>query len=255
MSLKHVTSHDNPDYRGVLALADDARARRQSGQTLLDGEHLIEEALKAGIQPLRLILESGTEMALRWHARLATVPALELAPGLFRKLSPVAAPSGVLAVIATPHPGTACGDFVLLLEAIQDPGNLGAILRTAAATGVTDVLLSPGCAEAWSPKALRGGQGGQFRLRVHPGVDLVSWLDTWSGAALAAMPNVPGSLYELDLSGPVAFAFGNEGAGLSPALQARCRTFAIPMAGEVESLNVAASVAVCLYERLRQGLK
>lgn len=252
--MKQITSHDNPDFKFLLGLAEEPRARRQAEQTLLDGEHLIDEALRHGIRPARLILESGRDILARWLNRLPDVPVLELAPGLFRKLSPVATPSGVLAVIATPKPAPATGDFILMLETIQDPGNLGAVLRSAAATGVTDVLLSPGCAEAWSPKALRGGQGGQFRLRVHAGIDLPAWLEDWSGAAYAAMPNASASLYSLDLSGPVAFAFGNEGAGLSAELQARCRAFAIPMAGQVESLNVAASVAVCLYERVRQGL-
>jgi TrmH family RNA methyltransferase len=252
--MKQITSHENADFKMLMGLAEVPRARRQAGQTLLDGEHLIEEALRTGLQPIRLILESGREASVRWQARLPDVPMLELAPGLFRRLSPVATPSGVLAVIATPAPTRASGDFILMLEAIQDPGNLGAILRTAAATGVTDVMLSPGCAEAWSPKALRGGQGGQFRLRVHAGVDLFEWLKDWPGGAYAAMPNAVSSLYSLDLAGPVAFAFGNEGAGLSAPLQSRCKAFAIPMAARVESLNVAASVAVCLYERVRQGL-
>lgn len=254
MSLKQITSRDNPDYKGLLELAEDAGVRRRTGQTLLDGEHLIEEAVRSGIQPLRLILEAGHPASAHWQERLPRVPTLELAPGLFRKLSPVATPSGVLAVIPTPRPEPVTGRFVLLLEAIQDPGNLGAILRTAAATGVSDVLLSPGCADAWSPKALRGGQGGQFRLRLHAGIDLPAWLVDWPGTALAAMPNAERSLYQLDLTGQVAFVFGNEGAGLTAALQARCTTFSIPMAGAVESLNVAASVAVCLYEHLRQGL-
>jgi TrmH family RNA methyltransferase len=160
MSLKHVVSRDNPDYRILLALSEDARARRQSRQTLLDGEHLIEEAVRAGSRPLRLIVESGNEKAVRFLDRFPETPVIELTGTLFRKLSPVTTPTGVMAVIDIPAPTQTLGEFVLLLDTIQDPGNLGAIFRSAAATGVTDVLLSPGCAEAWSPKALRGGQGG-----------------------------------------------------------------------------------------------
>lgn len=252
MSLKRITSRDNPEYKDLLALAEDARARRQSGQAMLDGEHLVEEALRADILPARLIVQSGSDVAARWRDRLSDVTVIELAPGLFRKLSSVVTPTGVLAVIDIPEPAESVGEFPLLLDSVQDPGNLGAILRAAAAAGVTDVLLSPGCAEAWSPKALRGGQGGQFRLNIHVGVDLAAWLGTWTGQALAAVPRVPRSLYDLNLTGPVAFAFGNEGSGLTPVLRDRCQAFAIPMAGDLESLNVATAVAVCLYERVRQ---
>ncbi len=253
MPLKTVTSRDNPDYRGLLALAEDARARREARETLLDGEHLLSEALQAGIRPSRLILRAGTDGA-GWLARLPGVPVLELPEPLFHKLSPVATPTGLLSVIPLPDAPGAVGDFVLLLDTVQDPGNLGAILRSAAATGVTDVLLSRGCAEAWSPKALRGGQGGHFHLHVRESVDLGAWLANWSGPAYAAAPGARLSLFDLRLTGQVAFVFGNEGQGIAPDLLARCQGFAIPMAGGVESLNVAASVAVCLYERVRQGL-
>jgi TrmH family RNA methyltransferase len=254
MPLKHVSSRDNPEYRALLDLAENARTRRALGATLLDGEHLIDEALRAGILPKRLIVQADANPRMGLE-RFPDVPTLALPEALFRKLSPVVTPTGIMAEIPVPRAEGAVGEFVLLLDAIQDPGNLGAILRSAAATGVTDVLLSVGCAEAWSPKALRGGQGGQFRLRIQEGVDLGAWLDEWPGKAFAAVPGAPRSLYELDLSGPVAFAFGNEGQGLGTSLRPRCQDFTIPMAGRVESLNVAVSVAVCLYERVRQGLK
>lgn len=254
MPLKIITSRDNPEFRSLLALAGDARTRRQAKETLLDGEHLVNDALRAGIRLKRLIVMADTS-AEPYRDMLSGTPVLCLPEALFRKLSPVATPTGVLAVMPLPETSPVVGEFALLLEAIQDPGNLGAILRSAAAAGVSDVLLSPGCAEAWSPKALRGGQGGQFRLRIHEGVDLEGWLDAWAGNAYAAMPGARRSLYDLDLMGRVAIIFGNEGQGLSPALAGRCEAFAIPMAGEIESLNVASSVAITLYERVRQGLR
>jgi len=259
--LKRISSRDNPDYKALLALAEDPRARRRAAETLLDGEHLIEDALRNGLMPARLIVLEGASGRHAWLDRLPAIERLELTEPLFRKLSPVHAPTGVMAVLGIPAMARTdaaqadAGRFVLLLEGVQDPGNLGAILRSAAATAVDTVILSPGCAEAWSPKALRGGQGGQFRLRIQEGVDLEDWLAGWSGRAFAAVPGAARSLYDLDLGGAVALAFGNEGQGLSPALQARCETFAIPMAAGVESLNVAASATLCLYERFRQGLK
>lgn len=254
MPVKTITSRDNPDYRSLLALAEDARIRRQQRETLLDGEHLIKEALRAGVQLTRLIVVADTPAEM-YRYMPDGLPVLSLPEAMFRKLSPVAAPTGVMAVMPLPVVGPNMGEFVLLLESIQDPGNLGAILRNAAAAGVTDVLLSPGCAEAWSPKALRGGQGGQFRLRVHEGVDLAKWLDAWPGKSYAAALGATHSLYDLELLGRIALVFGNEGQGLSPSLIDRCEAFTIPMAGEIESLNVASSVAITLYERVRQGLQ
>ena len=252
MSVKTITSRDNGDYKQLLALADSPRARREAGLTLLDGEHLIREAVDAGLQPSRLIYSSAASGVETWLARLPGVSALELSEALFNKLSPVASPSGILAILPIPSQITQRNDCVLLLDGIQDPGNLGAILRTAAATGVSDVHLSADCTEAWSPKALRGGQGGHFRLALHEGVDLMDWVKRWPDEVYAALPKAGYSLYDLDLLPRVAFAFGNEGAGLNTDLAGCCKGFSIPMQGGVESLNVAVSVGVCLYERVRQ---
>ncbi|MDD4881624.1 MAG: RNA methyltransferase, partial [Gallionellaceae bacterium] len=166
---------------------------------------------------------------------------------------PVSTPTGILSVIDIPKPEPARSDrFAMLLEEIQDPGNLGSLLRSAAAAGVEAVYLSKGCAEAWSPKALRGSQGGHFRLNIHEGADLTETVRMFPGRAYAAALRCGCDLYSLDLTGPSAFAFGNEGAGLSDALLRETTAFSIPMAGEVESLNVAAAAAICLFERVRQ---
>lgn len=253
MSLKPIASRENPLFRGFLALADQRQSRRERGQTLLDGEHLLEEAIQAGIVPAYLIVGEGAPRAEAWLGRLPGVPVISLPPALFKKLSPVSTPTGILAVIDTPSPVVA-GEIrcALLLEDIQDPGNLGSLLRTAAAAGVEAVHLSKGCAEAWSPKALRGGQGGHFRLRIHEGADLVAVARAFPGTVHAAALGSGRDLYDLDLTAPAALAFGNEGAGLSPALLAETESFSIPMAGAVESLNVAAAAAICLFERMRQ---
>jgi TrmH family RNA methyltransferase len=254
MPVKHIASRDNPVYRHALALAEDRRARRDSGQTLLDGEHLVEEAFRAGLPPCQLIVSEEATRALEWQARWPEATVTVLASGLFRKLSPVSTPTGLLAILDVPRPvASGAAEFIMLLEDVQDPGNLGALLRTAAAAGVVAVYLSPGCAEAWSPKALRGGQGGHFRLHIHEGCDLVAVARTFPGTVHAAALRSERSLFGLDLAGPTAFAFGNEGAGLSPSLLHETEAFSIPMAGAVESLNVAAAAAVCLFERVRQA--
>ncbi|MDH4276009.1 MAG: RNA methyltransferase, partial [Gammaproteobacteria bacterium] len=140
----------------------------------------------------------------------------------------------------------------VLLENIQDPGNLGGLLRTAAAAGAGAVYLSAGCTEAWSPKALRAGMGAHFLLQIHEQQDLTK-IATQYTTSVATQLHAANSIYDVVLGDSVAFIFGNEGAGLSADL-ARCATHHvhIPMPGKMESLNVAAAAAICLFERVRQ---
>lgn len=254
MPMKTISSRDNPTYREILALADDRKARRLSATTLLDGPHLLESALAAGIVPSRLVYaETAASGPLaEWMSRLPQVPALAVPDRLFAGLSPVDSPTGLLAVIAIPRPALANAECVVLLENIQDPGNLGALLRVSAAAGVGSVHLSKGSAEAWSPKCLRGGQGAHFLVDIHEGVDLPELARAFTGPIHAASLAGTVGLFDLDLRGCVGFAFGNEGAGLSEQLCAAARPFRIPMPGRVESLNVASAAAVCLFERVRQ---
>jgi RNA methyltransferase, TrmH family len=142
--------------------------------------------------------------------------------------------------------------FALMLEDIQDPGNLGSMLRTALGAGVEAVYLSKGCTDAWSPKALRGGQGAQFNLAIIEGVDLVETIHNFAGETYATTLDGE-SLYAQDLSKSSAFLIGNEGAGLSDKIvKAVSHQISIPMHHSLESLNAAAATAVCLFERKRQ---
>jgi RNA methyltransferase, TrmH family len=118
---------------------------------------------------------------------------------------------------------------------------------------VAQVFLSPGCAFAWSPKVLRAGQGAHFHLEIHEDVDLAAWARVYRGKVVATDVARGTSLYAADLTGPIAMAIGNEGAGLSAALLESARiTVNIPMPGRFESLNAAAAAAVCLFECVRQ---
>ncbi len=138
---------------------------------------------------------------------------------------------------------------------MQDPGNVGSILRTAAAAGVAQVFLSPRCAFAWSPKVLRAGQGGHFHLEIFEDVDLLAWMKNFHGTSVATVPSGGDSLFAADLRGPIAIVVGNEGAGLSTALcAAATRRVTIPMPGKFESLNASAAAAVCLFECVRARL-
>jgi TrmH family RNA methyltransferase len=253
-----ITSRENPQFRAWLKLRDSSRERRKAGLSVLDGAHLVAAYLEHIGPPAELIV-SRSRSSEPEIARLAAAPGMPrahvLPDGLFRELSSVATPSGILAIVPTPRRRTlpdvpgAC----VMLEDIQDPGNLGSIMRSAVAAGVTQIYLSRGCVHAWSPRVLRAGMGAHFALELYDDVDLGRLIARHVGRVLAAARDAPRTLYSVDLRGEVAFLFGNEGAGLSTALREAAHVqIAIPMPGKAESLNVAAAAAICLFERVRQ---
>lgn len=257
MTTKHITSRDNSVFKHLKKLSDSARERRDARQAVLDGAHLVSAYADIFGEPELLIFAEGdcTADAVDVLERFSDADKMMLPPAMFAEVSPVKTPTGLLALIATPElPVPPSPQFALLLENIQDPGNLGGMLRNAAAAGVEVVYLSKGCADAWSPKTLRGGQGAHFVLPVVEHADLAEVVSHFSGKTLAT--DMQGeSLYTFDLTSAVAFIIGNEGAGLSEALmQAASHRVTIPMPGKVNSLNAAAATAICLFERVRQKM-
>lgn len=256
--MKTITSADNPRFRALLKLAQSARERRTSGLSLLDGVHLVA-AYAEHIGPPREIAlsRSGLENpeVAQLLANMPEVDAVLYADALFRQLSSVATPTGIIGVVPTPRqalPATLAGPS-LWLEDIQDPGNVGSILRSAAAAGIPTVCLSRHSVHAWSPRVLRAAMGAHFALSIIEGADLQALADAYSGRIIATSVKAGTPVFDADLTGDVALLFGNEGAGLSAALAARARqTVHIPMPGRTESLNVGAAAAVCLFERVRQ---
>jgi len=255
--MKHITSQDNPFYKELGKLSSSARERSKIGQTLLDGVHLLAAYVASGKQPLHLIVtkeaQHDREIQLLLN-KLAEVPLTQLDDALFARLSELKTVSGILSLIEIPqfdaHPQQS--DFCLLLENIQDPGNLGSMLRTAAAAGCDEVFMSSGCADVWSPKVLRAAMGGHFVLSLHEHADLPEVARGFSGTIFAAALSGRTRLYDSRLNGKIAFAIGNEGAGLSEALLSTAMPIVIPMPGKVESLNAAAAAAICLFEAVRQ---
>lgn len=256
--MKLITSRDNPLFKHIKALAQSSRERKKSGLALIEGAHLVDAWIGRFGAPATLVVsETGTRLdeverlvAACGGAELVTLP-----DALFNEVSGVETPAGILALISPPdaRPVAANADPCLLLEDIQDPGNVGSMLRSAAAAGVKDVLLSKSCAFAWAPKVLRAAQGAHFLLNIVEGADLIEFIQTYSGQVVALAPAAKTTLYGLDLKRPTAFAVGNEGAGLSVGLLNAARVHAtIPMPGRLESLNAAAAAAVCLFEMVRQ---
>ncbi len=256
MSFKHITSRDNPIFKYYKKLAESTRERRTEGKTLLDGVHLIESYITAFGEPEVLIIPEGKSSVeanglIQSLEHIATVMLPTL---MFAEITPVASSTGVLALVNIPKlTAPEAPSFALMLEDIQDPGNLGSMLRTAAAAGVQVVYLSEACTDAWSPKALRGGQGAQFALPIVERADLVRALQVFQGNSYATTMQGE-SLYRQDLTQATAFVMGNEGAGLrKQTIAATTKNICIPMQNNsVESLNAGAATAVCLFERARQ---
>jgi len=255
MATKYITSRDNSIFKQLKKLVDSSRERRSAGQTVLDGAHLVAAYIEVFGEPELLIFAEGdcTADVVAFLDRFENADKMMLPPAMFAEVSPVATPTGLLALVTTPNLSvTAKPQFALLLENIQNPGNLGGMLRSAAAAGVEVAYLSEGCADAWSPKTLRGGQGAHFVLPMVERADLLEIVSGFQGQTLATAAEGQ-SLYSFDLTGPVAFIIGNEGAGLSDALIGAANSkVTIPMPGRAESLNAAAAAAICLFERVRQ---
>lgn len=257
--MKSITSRDNPLIKKVRALSHGGRDRNKLGQTVLDGDHLLHAALDAGMLPREVIV---SETALERPPIAAVIARLPSDAGvvvvptvLLDQIAPVSNSAGVLAVVDIPKQGNlpTTGDAILL-EQVQDAGNLGTLMRSATAAGICHVVLTAGCAQAWSPKTLRAAMGAHFVCEIHEGIDATEWLDGYQGEVYAtALDACAAPLFGADLTQPGVWLFGAEGAGLSAGLLERAtRKLIIPMPGRVESLNVAAAAAVCLFEQVRQ---
>lgn len=256
-----IQSLHNSQLKHLSKLLVSAKARRAAAQTVLEGIHLTEAYLQAGLLPQAVFVPEGRLAHAETAALLARLPENRITVvggAALGKISSLHQADDVMALIALPpqQAAPAQGRFVLL-DRVQDPGNIGTVLRSAAAAGVEHILLSTGCADVWSPKVLRAGMGAHFVLKLYEQVDLAAWCAAYRGRVLAAALAAERccGLYEADLTGETAWVFGNEGGGIAEELlEAADMRIRIPMAAGVESLNVAMAATVCLFEQMRQNL-
>lgn len=252
--LRAITSRDNPLLVRLRKLAADPGGYRKAGELWIEGEHLCEAfAAKGGAALQAVIGESGWQRpALRALAQRAQAVAL-VPDALLAGLSTLDSPAPIGFVVA--WPGSAALDVdapSIVLDRLQDAGNVGAILRCAAAFGFRQVLALKGTAALWSPKVLRAGMGAHFGLRLAESLAEAD-LDALRVPLLATSSHAPQSIDAGELPWPCAWVLGHEGQGVAAALLRRCAlTLRIPQPGGEESLNVAAATAVCLYESSRQ---
>lgn len=258
--MKTISSRENPLFKELKLLASSSQVRRKAGRTLLDGVHLCQAYLaQVGMPPFCVVSESSLAQAevaaIVQQCEAARVHCICLPDAMYQVLSQVEHGIGLLFVVDTPQPAmpVRLTQSAVLLDNLQDPGNLGSILRSAAAAGIEHVFCSKGTAFAWSPKVLRAGMGAHFLLNILENVDLQALMQTSAVPVLATSSHASRRLYEIDLKQPVAWLFGHEGQGVSEELLklATCQ-ISIPHLGPVESLNVAASAAVCFFEQVRQ---
>ena len=252
-----IHSRENSRVKSWIRLASEPGERRKRGLALIEGIHLLETFLHRGGIPACLIVSetaAGNPDIARLVSRSGAEPFV-LADTLFKRVSDTETPTGIAAEIRIPDksvdPAASAG--CVFLEGIQDAGNVGAILRSAAAFGVPDVVMGRGCADPWSPKALRAGMGGHFYLRITQSDDLLMDIKRFEQDSICTAAKGGKPVGSLDLTGRIGWIFGSEGAGVSEAVAAvASHTATIPMSRGTESLNVAASAAICLYERQRQ---
>ena len=251
----HISSRDNPLLVRLRRLAQDGAAYRRVGQVWLEGEHLCSALReRGGVAEVAVISEAAwQDRALRdlagWAGKVSIVPA-----PLFAGLSALESPAAIGFVLALPEaPAINPQAATVVLDRLQDAGNVGSILRSAAAFGVQQVLALKGTAALWSPKVLRAGMGAHFSLRLIEGLDEAA-LDDLRVPLVATSSHAGSQLPNVNLPSPCAWVLGHEGQGVSPALQQRCvLQVRIPQPGGEESLNVAAAAAVCLYESARRA--
>ncbi|TCT10064.1 TrmH family RNA methyltransferase [Paralcaligenes ureilyticus] len=255
--MKHISSRDNPLYKRLARLGDGKR----DGHTMLEGIHVCQTWVdRYGMPELALFdgerLAQNAELGALAQA-LGSRVALSCDSRLMRNLSQVEHGQGVCFLVSVPEPlrPASVAESCLWLDRVQDPGNVGTLLRTAAAAGIHHVYLSEGSAAAWSAKVLRSAQGAHFSLSIYERVDLLAERDKLKVPLIATALAQARSIYTLALPRHCAWLFGHEGQGVQPALLAAAdeRVF-IPQAPGVESLNVAAAAAVCLFEHRRQWL-
>jgi TrmH family RNA methyltransferase len=253
-NVTRIASRDNALLVRVRKLSRDPAAYRKLHAVWLEGDHLCQAALAHGWRPLHaLVSESAwSDETLRALA-LAAPRVARISDALFKGLGTLESPGQIGFVLAAQAPAALqAGIASVVLDRLQDAGNVGSILRSAAAFGVRQVVALKGTAALWSPKVLRAAMGAHFALHLVEGIGTAD-LHALGVPLVATSSHADLALPQAELPASCAWAFGHEGQGIEPALLQRCAlTVRIPQPGGEESLNVASAAAVCLYEVVRR---
>ena len=263
MLIQSIHSKDNPKIKHLRGLIEQSSFRKKHQQTVLEGVHLLESYLNA--DPKENFVIFTTEQGLS-HPEYEPLfsqldernPQFQLylvTPSIYQTLTLLNHIYPLMTVIDLPSFDQATWDNqsdVLILDQVQDPGNVGTLLRSAAAVGIRQVITTSGTAQLWSPKVLRAAMGAHFNLRLYESIAIPYILNDFSPHLLVTSSHQARNLYDTDLTRCCAWVLGNEGQGVNPDLIQSSQAVAIPQPGGQESLNVAVAGSICLFEMLRQ---
>ena len=243
-----ITSRDNPVLKDVRRLAHDNTAYKKQGQFWVEGDHLCRAALASGQQPALAIFSESISPSSLELMDFNAIKTIVISDRLFKELSSLESPAKMGLVFNLPPVHAIQSDaMTVILDRVQDAGNVGSILRSAAAFGFRQVLALEGTAALWSPKVLRAGMGAHFCLNLREGLGLAD-LDALQIPIMATSSHVGQFVHEQALPVPCAWVMGHEGQGVCADLMARsAHTVRIAQPGGEESLNVAAAAAICLH--------
>ena len=250
--MKRIESTQNALVKYWKKLATTRKERERSGEFLVEGFHLVEEALKNKEQIVQLIVREGVDLPLLWP--IDDVAIVEVTPAVAKEFAETETTQGVFAVCKQPQDAEeimGTWQKVLLVDAVQDPGNIGTMIRTADAAGLDAVVLGKGCADLYNPKTLRSAQGSHFHIPVVRG-ELEEWIDMLQDQGVpvfgTALEDDAVNYNEIQHNGKFAIMVGNEGSGIHPQLLSKTdQTIIIPIFGQAESLNVAVATGIVLY--------
>ena len=253
-----ITSNQNSKIKLVRALLGRAKERREAGMFVVEGVRLSEEA-ETGDWRFQFVLyddslnDRGKTLLKRLESR--GIEMEKISPNLMNSLSDTESPQGILSVLQfSSLPISSLLNFILIPDQIRDPGNLGTLLRSAAATGVQAVLLPPETTDAFAPKVVRAGMGAHFRLPIREmGWEEISEVGKLAGLQVFIADMDGKSCWEIDLRQPLALIIGGEAEGASEeARKLATQKISIPMVGNVESLNAGVAGSVLMFEVVRQ---
>lgn len=252
-----ITSDKNQTVKLAKALLTQARQRKKMGLTVLEGTHLIDAALRSDYPFVQILVAESAQTHSEVQqilTRLPTyTPTLTLSDALYASIRSLGTGIDIMAIVTIPTPRLAAiHEDCLILNDVQDSGNVGTLLRTAAAVGINNILCTSATAQAWSPKTLRAGMGAQFALTVYEGLSNTDILDYVKVPLFATSSHTDTLIYEHDLRAPMAWIMGHEGQGVCAELMQCATPIALPQPNGQESLNVAIAGSLCLYETLRQ---
>ena len=246
--LTHIASRANPFVKTLRKLAHDSTAYRKEGLVWLEGDHLCRAALARGLKPQMAVFSESfwPQAPAQWSA--AAGKTLVIADALWPEFSALESPAAMGFVMALPRaPALQADAASVVLDRVQDAGNVGSILRSAAAFGFGQVLALKGTAALWSPKVLRAGMGAHFGLQLIEGL-VIEDLQALAVPLVVTSSHEGAFLHQQKLPSPCAWVMGHEGQGVSAGLSAMAGlSVRIAQPGGEESLNVGAAAAICLY--------